>query len=69
MNQHSKQLGADCRKRAAAKWGPGWRMLSEEQQRGAIALEVVSVVLSLAKGDNEQVRHLQDVSQSALYPE
>lgn len=68
MNKHSKQLGADCRKRAAAKWGLGWRMLSEEQQRGAIALEVVSVVLSISARDNEQVTHLQDVAQSALYP-
>lgn len=67
MNKHSKSVGYDCRKRAVKKWGLGWMLLSEEQQQGAIALEVVSAVLS--SGDkSDVVVHLQAVAQTALYP-
>jgi hypothetical protein len=52
---------------AKAKWGNGWAHLSEEQRKGAVALEVLAVIV----GQDEesappQVRRLQQVAELAL---
>lgn len=67
MNIHSKQLGKECMKRAKDKWGRAWPMLSEEQRQGAVALEVVSVVVAQVPNESDfTLTHLRGVAVSAM---
>ena len=69
MKTHSQNVGEDCIKRAKGKYGIGWQYLSEEQQRGAIALEVVSVALAcLNITGNQTAAHVREVAHAALWP-
>jgi len=75
LTAHIKQLGKQCRKRAEAKWGKAWRMLSHEQQQGTVALEACSVVLGATSSADviedkaALVAHIRGVINVALYPE
>ncbi len=69
--KHSRIVGAGCRKSAAKKYGLGWPLLSEVQQQNAIAMEVVSVMFSVASSGTDSkyvLDHLKIVGQAALYP-
>jgi hypothetical protein len=54
-------------KNAKAKWGDGWRFLSREQREGAVALQIVALLV----GQDEEsaspgVRRLQRIAESAM---
>jgi len=69
---HSKSVGRDCIKRAKQKHGLGWAYLSDEQRKGAIALEVVSVTMSclnMLDDKSTTAEHLRTVTAAALWEE
>lgn len=62
----AQQLGKECFKRAQKKYGYAWRFLSQEQQSGAVAMEIVSVVQSqVPNKDNHVLTHLQECATAA----
>ncbi len=43
---YEQALGEQAAKDARKRWGAGWSMLGERQQRGEVAIEVVSILLT-----------------------
>ena len=68
-NTTSKWVAAQAEaavQRAKSKWGAAWVMLSSEQQRGAIALEVMSVAMSQDEDCSTSAAKLADVFRAAV---
>lgn len=63
----SEQKARAAVKAAKAKWGHGWALLSEEQRAGAVALQIVALLMVQ---DEESappaLRRLQEVAGKAL---
>jgi len=57
----------ECVKRARDKWGNGWTLLSSEQREGAVALQVLALLLGQDEETAKpQVRRLQLIAEMAL---
>ena len=63
MNWIQKQA-KEAVKRAESKWGGAWRLLSDEQRQGAIAQEVVTLLV--AQDENQCSPLLLKLQQVAL---
>lgn len=62
----ARATGRECRKRAAARWGHGWMLLSVDQREAFIALEVIRVLVAQDESHaHPQVKTLQAVARIA----
>ena len=71
MSTHAKQLGKNCKKQAAKRWGHGWDYLSDEQKQGAIAKEVVCILLGLYIPPDtcSAFNHILEIAKNAMCDE
>ncbi len=66
-NERNEYHAKNALKSAKAKWGAGWEHLSREQREGAVALQIVALLI----GQDETfaspgVRRLQEIAEAAM---
>jgi len=58
-----------AKKAAQSRWGAGWNLLSVEQQKGAVALEVIRTIAAQAKtalGPSEEAHTLAALAKAGM---
>lgn len=64
---HQQRRAYEAVRAARKQWGAGWRHLSEEQQKGAVALSIVHLLMNLDENASaDALKRLQEVAEIAF---